>query len=111
MQTESVHLWVEQNSMLFHVNATAMTSRRAHHSSQVVDVLPANLEAEPFLFLCRSKPSYHMYIQKQCQAHTTAIQMPTRNTCMSRQHVRLLCRHVSVPPVAQLLEQQVSNLH
>ena len=33
------------------------------------------------------------------------------NTLMSGQHLRLLCRHFRVPPVAQLQEQLVSNLH
>ena len=46
-QTESVHLGFEQDSLLLHVNATTMTSRRPHRSSQIIEAVPAILETKP----------------------------------------------------------------
>ena len=48
-QTESAHLGFEQDSLLLHVNATAMTSRRPHLSGQMIEALPAILETKPVI--------------------------------------------------------------
>ncbi len=88
LETEPVRLSVEQNSMLLHVNATAMTSRQPHHSSQIVEALPANLETEPVLFeLERDKTLSYVYTKAVTSAYNC-----TSDTNQEHIHVMSTCQ-------------------